>query len=382
MYDVVVVGQGLTGMLTAIWGREQGQRVALVSSGTGKILQSTGVMDVIPGNDGNFADLVQKYQLDSLSRLNVMEAVKEFKQLTIRLGYPYQGDIESSVPIVTGSGHVKWTALYPKTISPIPEVGRVVIVGFQEIVDFQPKYIKGNLQKERPHLTIDTLTIPLGENSLRTMTQLDAARLLDQEEVCRHLIEKIKKGMEEKHIAKPDLFIFPSSLGVGNWKNVLKNLCDGLDAAVTEAPGMPPNAGAVRFHEVLRKEAIKLGVRFYADTTVVGCEIEQNVVQALKIKNSSRTIELAGENYVIAAGGVLGGGLEVTSEGFKDKVLGLEVDEFGEYLHCPRNVFPIGASQGTNVTHYGITGGVYSILSSYEALSIVSESVLGGLRHA
>lgn len=34
MYDVVVVGQGLTGMLTAIWGRKQGQRVALVSSGT------------------------------------------------------------------------------------------------------------------------------------------------------------------------------------------------------------------------------------------------------------------------------------------------------------------------------------------------------------
>lgn len=382
MYDVVVVGQGLSGLLAAIWGREQGQRVALVSSGTGKILQSTGVLDVIPGHGGKFTDLAQKYQLDSLSKLSVMDAVKEFKQLTMRLGYPYQGDTETPVQIVTGSGHVKWTALYPKTIKPIPEMGRVVIVGFQEIVDFQPKYIKGNLQKERPLLTIDTITISLGQNSLRTMTQLDAARLLDQEEICTHLIKNIKKGMEEKRIAKPDIFIFPASLGVENWNQVLKRLCSGLNASVTEAPGMPPNASAIRLHEALEKKAIKLGVRFYADTTVLGCVIEQNIVQVLKIKNSSRSTELVGDTYVIAAGGVLGGGLEATAEGLKDKVLGLEVDESGGYLHCPRNVYPLGASQGTKVTHYGITGGVYSILSSYEVLSIIRESSLGGLQHA
>lgn len=382
MYDVVVIGQGLSGMLSAIWAKEQGYRTALVAAGTGKIVQSTGVIDLIPGSDGGLKEWMELYQLESIQKSQLMDAMEKFKALMNRLGYPYKGDLENLISMVTGSGHIKRTALYPATISPIPERGQVVIVGFHEVTDFQPTYVKGNLQKARPHLWMEAIKVKLGIRSQRTMTQLDAARLLDQKEIRDHCINQIKQLMVEKNMSQPDLFIFPASLGVDNWRETIKHFSFELGGKVTEAPGMPPNATAIRLNDRLKKEAIQLGVRFYADTTVVGSNLDGDEMKSLRIKTANQTTDLSGKQFILATGGVLGGGLEVTSEGIRETALHLEVNDFGELIHTPANLYPVGASRGTRVTHHGIAGGAYSILSSYETICGLQQSVLGGTRSA
>lgn len=368
MYDSVVIGQGLSGLLAAIWAAEQGKKVALVAKGTGKILQSSGVMELYPLKREN-----------KISKGMMEEAVQKFKKLTNELGYPYSGNANKSIPIVTGAGYIKNTNLFPHTVKPIPNEGHIVIVGFHEIMDFQPNYVKGNLQTERPNLKIDTLTVRLEKGSLRTMTQLDGARLLDFPETRKTIIEQIQKKMSEGNIPTPDLFIFPASLGMKNWQAVLTEFKNALSSEVTEAPGMPPNTTAIRLHELLLKEAIKRGIRFYSDTVVIGCELKNQRVTSIIIKNNTRTTELQGTQFIIASGGVLGGGMEVTATGIKDHTLHLEVDAFGRYTQCPVNVYPIGASRGTKETEHGITGGLYSILSSYESFLAIQER---GMKHA
>jgi glycerol-3-phosphate dehydrogenase subunit B len=382
MYDVVVIGQGLSGMLSAIWSKEQGHRTALVSSGAGKIIQSTGVIDLIPGSEAELKGWTEQYHLNSKQKSQLTGAVAQFRALTKRLGYPYKGDAEKLISIVTGSGHIKRTALFPETIHPIPEKGHVTIVGFHEVSDFQPLFVKGNLQKARPHLSIDSFKINLGKKSQRTMTQLDAARLLDQKDVRDYCVQQIKEQMAKNKINQTDLYIFPASLGVENWKEVVQQLSTELGAAVTEAPGMPPNATAVRLYERLKKEAVKMGVRFYADTNVRGCNLDGDEIKSLTIESMNQTRELCGSRYILAAGGILGGGLELTPEGIKETVLGLSVDEFGELIHCPVNLHPVGASKGIKVTHYGITGGMYSILSTHEAACVLQQTSIGGTRSA
>ena len=124
MYDVVVIGQGLSGMLSAIRAKEQGYRTALVAAGTGKIMQSTGVLDLIPGTDRNVKEWKELNRSELFGHLlNSSGALTRFMELTKRLGYPYRGDLENLTPIIMGSGHVKKTAFYPETISPIPERG-------------------------------------------------------------------------------------------------------------------------------------------------------------------------------------------------------------------------------------------------------------------
>jgi len=383
MYDVIVIGQGLSGLLSAIWAKEHGYSTAVVSTGTGKIIQSTGVMDLIPGTAGGLNEWVELYQMSHLQLGQLTGAIEQFKALTKKIGYPYKGEIEKLSSIVTGSGHVKKTALYPETISPLPEKGHIVIVGFEEVVDFQPAYIKGNLQKARPQLTIDVLKIKLGNRSQRTMTQLDAARLLDQKEIRNSWHQQIKRLIVEKNIRERDMFIFPASLGVEDWKETKDQFSFELNAKITEAPGMPPNTTAIRLYECLKKEAVKLGVRFYADTTVTGCIIDGEDIKSLTIQTANRLSNLNGKQFILATGGILGGGLEVTPEGLKETALRLETDEKGVMLHCLSNLYQVGASRGIQVTQNGITGGIFTLLSIHEMIDqLHQQMVIGGTRSA
>ncbi|WP_185806848.1 FAD-binding protein [Bacillus salinus] len=368
MYNLIVIGQGLSGLLAAIWAKEHNQNVALVSSGVGKLMQATGVMEVMPA--------IKDYI--SVFNGNRDNAIEAFKVLTDRLEYPYQGSLHELVPIVTGSGRVKHTNLYPNTIAPIIDKGHVVVVGFQEIIDFQPKYIKENLLKDLPGLVVDTISVSLGHQSQRTMTQLDAARLLDKPDVRQHVLNQIKEKTDDT----TDMYIFPACLGVDMWSTVLADMRKQLHATITEAPGMPPNATAVRLFNVLKKEAVRLGIRFYKNSQVVGHIMENDTLQKITINNVNSQISLKAEKFIIATGGILGGGLEKTVSGIQDTVLGLPINELGQFKQCPDNVYPVGASCGIQVTQYGITGGVFSILSSYESVVSIERARKGELQNA
>ncbi|MFT8391248.1 MAG: FAD-binding protein [Sporolactobacillus sp.] len=47
MYDIAIIGEGLSGLLTALAASEQGWRTALVTKGVGRLVQSSGVRFVI-----------------------------------------------------------------------------------------------------------------------------------------------------------------------------------------------------------------------------------------------------------------------------------------------------------------------------------------------
>lgn len=379
MYDVVVIGQGLSGMLAAIWAREEGKRTALIMSGAGKIMQSTGVLDLIPGADGTLDEWMKLYHIDPGKKTGILQAVEKFKALTRDIGYPYNGDVRKPVPVVTGSGHLKKTVLYPDTVTPVPEHGHAVVVGFQELSDFQPLFISRNLQKERPLLDVDAVRIHLGEDSQRVMTQLDAARLLDHQDVRDSCLRQIRKQLADKGIPQADFFVFPSSLGDAEWSRTLQQFSEGLGASITEAPGMPPNATAIRLNDRLKLKAVRSGVRFYADTTVVGAVIDQNKIRSVRVQMANRAADVSGRQFILATGGILGGGLEVTPDGIRETALHLDTDDDGCPVHPPENLFLTGASGGRHLTRHGIVGGIYSLLSSYESVYSLRKPVAGGM---
>jgi len=382
MYDVVIIGQGLTGMLSAIWAKEEGASVALISQGTGKIIQSTGVMDILPGTEARMNDLLKEYRIKNWNPLLVEGGIERFKVLMSRLGNPYQGTIENPVQIVTGSGFLKSTALYPTAITPIPQKGHIVVIGLREITDFQPTYVAENLTSERPELVIEHFSVSFGQRSLRTMTQLDAARLLEQQEVRNQVISGIKIKMKELSNNNPDLVILPSILGVMNWKTVWEDFKSELGTSITEAVGMPPNATAIRLQEQLRKEMVHLGVRQYADSKVVGSHRLNSRMESVMVRNTNNTIYVKGKSFILATGGILGGGNDQMVNGISETALGLEVNQEGNVINPCENLYLVGAAQGVGVTKYGITGGIFSILSSYE--SVIKNSYrlqVGGEQH-
>lgn len=379
MYDVVVIGQGLTGILSAIYAKKKNLSVALISEGVGKITQSTGVMDLLPGSVSNLEEWKKFFQIEQRDEPIVKEAVQEFLFLTNHIGYPYSGDLQSPISMVTGSGYVKQTYLYPKTISPLPQKGKVVIVGLTELTDFRPEFMKGNLQNYNNQLDIETITVPVEKDTKRVLTQLDVARLLDQKEIRDRFIKNIKSQLTSDHV---DLFVFPASLGIRHWKEVLSDLQEELGAPVTEAPGMPPNATAVRLFDALRKEAIQLGIRFYSNTTVSGANFENEKVESITVHNHNRVTTVKGRSFILATGGLLGGGLETQENIWTEEAMHLPIGEHGECIYIPSNTFVAGATKNQSLTKYGITGGIYSIFSSYLAMNHLLEELVGGMAYA
>ncbi|MFT8317021.1 MAG: FAD-binding protein [Sporolactobacillus sp.] len=382
MYDIIVIGEGLAGLLAAIGAKSHGLSTALVASGTGKLMQATGVMDQFP----NFENFTDHFGSRSDNQaIDISGAMASFKKLTEQLGYPYQGDPDRPVAIVTGSGWVKRTALYPETLVPILDQGHALIVGFNELVDFQPAFVKENLRRERPGLHADAFMISLGHRSQRVMTQLDAAHLLDQEEIRKSCIEQIKKQLTQQQITQPDICIFPSSLGMRHWREIVRQFSRELGCPVTEAPGMPPNATAIRLNDVLCTEAIRLGVRLYVDTTVDGCHVDGKHLRTIRVRNASRIIDLAGREFILATGGVLGGGLSVTASGFRETALHLAMIPNGKLEVPPENLHPAGAARAMSTFSSPVVGGVYTIWSSLDALDKAEKRlrnpVSGGMGH-
>lgn len=377
MYDIVVIGQGLTGLLSAIYAKDSYKSVALVSTGTGKIIQSTGVMDVIPGGKEERGLFIQLHGEQQVNQMK--EALNKFRELMRKLDYPYEGTMYHSSDILTGAGHIKETSLYPQTIYPIPTSGKVVIVGFSELLDFQPRYMMENLKKYRPHLHVEAIQIATGKHSLRTLTQLDIARLMERTEIRQDIIQQIK---EKVVTTNADMYIFPSCLGIEGWREVKEHLEIDLNGMVSETVGMPPNATAIRLYQLLKREATQKGVRFFNNTTTERVDIVDGQVSTLFVNNHTKTIPLHAKSYIVATGGVLGGGLEITHSGYVDRSLGLLVNEYGSFVHTPSNVYPVGASEGMHKTIHGITGGIYSILASYDVINQIQNQKERGIVYA
>ncbi|MFT8872337.1 MAG: FAD-binding protein [Sporolactobacillus sp.] len=376
MYDCAVIGEGLSGLLTAIWLREEGRTVALAASGTGKIVQSSGLFDLIPGSDAGMERWMQLHQLDDAAPGHLEAAVDRFKATAKAAACPYAGDALHAATVISGSGRLKKTGLYPVSVLPVSGAEKITVVGFDGLTDFQPAFVAANLGRDLPHADVKHMSIDLGLQTQRTLTQLDIARQLDDDEALRQRIMTVLS--EKPTSAGADLLVFPSALGVHSWRDLMT----GIGTPMTEAAGLPPNAAAFRLYRGLRQLAVRLGVRFYLDATVFAADDEGGRVTSVRYRSGGREQALAADNFVLATGGVLGGGLEMLAGACRETALGLTVDGFGRPLETPANVWTTGAACGLQETIYGITGGMYNLLSVYRTVGAVMRMKEGSVSHA
>lgn len=359
MFDTVVIGQGLSGLLTAIYAQQNGSKTALVTKGTGKLLQSTGVMDFIPGKQADIRQWVEHLN-HSVNPDFLQEATDKFKTLMTEIGLPYQGSLSENVPLLTGAGYLKWTALHPEAMKPVPAKGTVVIAGFDELTDFVPEYVKANLASERPGLTIHTVKLPNKFSSARPVSQLDIAYRMDDSVQRTQLLKDLNDQIKGVCKEAVDLIVLPSVLGVINHETVLQEAESILKAPVTEAPGLPPNASALRLFQGIRKQAIRSGVRFYENSEVTRFDIQNNRIQGIETCSSGKLHTVKGNSYVSAAG--------------HRSLLAALSDNKVQNISNYRD---IGVFPDEVPLQYGLIGGMYAILDSYQASIQETESLKG-----
>jgi glycerol-3-phosphate dehydrogenase subunit B len=323
--DVLVVGAGLAG-LTAAWQLATRQKkVRLVSKGWGATHWHSGCIDVLgyyPIDEGQpvespgvtLAKLIadqpeHPYALVGVS--GVEEALTAFQTLCAEAGYPLYGSLDKNWLLPSAVGTFRPTCLAPETMiaGDLRRDDPMLIVGIKQLVDFYPNIVAENLMKQGVDATHLMLDLPrLAERNFNTPVIIGS--LMEQADFRADLVQRIKPKLgTAKRVGLPAILGRKPSLVVKN------DLEKQLGVAVFEIPGLPPSLAGVRLHAILLQAIERAGGRVYHGLEGVGIEREGERVTAVLTEAAARSKPHPFERYVVATGGILGGGIVTDHQG-------------------------------------------------------------------
>ena len=176
--------------------------------------------------------------------------------------------------------------------------------------DFYPALIAENLAKQG--FAARATLLPFGLLSdRRDINTIQLATALDDMARAARLAEAVGDVVEPGERVG-----LPAILGLDAHAAVLETLQRTVDAPIFEIPTLPPSVPGVRLFKALRAELERLDVRVEAGMDVIGAEIVLNDddgsprIAWVTSETSARPLRHHAANFVLATGGILGGGFD------------------------------------------------------------------------
>lgn len=322
MYDAIVIGAGLSGLVAAYHLADGGLRVLLIAKGIGRTHIGTGCVDVLSFLNGDpvaspaekldaFLERYPDHPYALVSRTEMAEALEAFKGLCAGRGWPYFGELTRNWMLPTAAGVIRPTCLAPEsmTVGDMAEWRSMLIVGFHPLRDFFPEYAAANLARQTGR-EVRGVYLDLPDLSARPeVTPLELARWFDRPQFLEAVIRAVRP-----HVRDVDRVAFPAALGLsdqGPWRA----LCEELGRPVCEIPTLPPSVPGIRLFEAWRGALLQAGGRVLLGFPVVDAEMEGRVVRSVSVRSAVRPVQYTARFFVLATGGIYGHGLETSPSG-------------------------------------------------------------------
>jgi glycerol-3-phosphate dehydrogenase subunit B len=326
MLDLIVIGAGLTGLMAACTAAQAGLKVKIVSKGLGALHWSAGTIDVL-GYAGAQSPVERPLQAIQalvnaqpqhpyalLDGAGLKDALQAFAALSKDSGLPYwgSGDVNLLLPSPVGAARPTFLAPQAQLTGDLSRPEPMLIVGFRGMRDFFPELIAANLNK-LPNSTLDTrhstfaraAFLPLDLITDRhDSNTVQLASGLDDSARCKGLAAELKKLVQPR-----ERIGLPAILGVAQHAAVMKELQAATGAAVFEIPTLPPSVPGFRLMAALRRKVEALGVRVDVNMEVKGFHAENGRIAWIETDASARPLKHRADKFLLATGGILGGGL-------------------------------------------------------------------------
>ncbi|QGP91053.1 Anaerobic glycerol-3-phosphate dehydrogenase subunit B [Neomoorella glycerini] len=339
--DVLVIGAGFSGLMAAVTAADRNKKVAVIAEGKGNLYAAAGFIDFL-GYYPRLAREPLKKTTRALQELitgepehpyaiagekTIREAFAYFSNLMAAIGYPYYGSWEQNRLLPTAVGAIAPTAMVPRTAKPhLENYPKVLVAGFQEQGDFFPFLVAENLQEQCRQFNLPTEIeakwLELGINiTTKEINSFDVALMLENKEIRERAIAQLKK------VIKPGtLLVIPSVLGVYRWPEVLSSFEETLDCPVMEIPTLPPSVMGFRLAEGLLAYLQRKHVEFYWNCEIKKVDTASGECRGVTaVAVNGREIYFRARNYILATGGVLGGGIKVGVTDAEERVFNLPV---------------------------------------------------------
>ncbi len=331
--DVVVIGNGVAGLMAALVSADEGKKVTLLSYGAGTFPLNSGVIDILGYDEQGKAvnnpseglnQLPENHPYKKIGMAALQQAVEFFKKTVAAEGFVYTGSLNEQKWVVTGVGTLKPTCLLPKSLdaSKCFEAREIVIVGIKGLKDFYVEMVQENLAKElgkdKKYSTVTVDTYMTG----RDLTTRDVARWVESDKGYGELLAQLKG-----QAGAGKVIILPQILGTKGDYTVYNKLSKDLGCSVVETTGMPPSVNGIRLRDVLLNALKKKGIRVIENAKAEKAVVKGNKVVAVEAGGEVRTQNYQASKFILATGGFYSGGITMRDFGeYKEMVFGLPVE--------------------------------------------------------
>jgi anaerobic glycerol-3-phosphate dehydrogenase B subunit len=329
--DVLVIGAGLGGLAAGWQACNAGARTRVIAKGWGSLYWNAGCIDVlgyypleqeepVQSPAQALATLIQREPQHPYARAGldgIVEAIEAFQQLCDRAGYPLPGSLDKNWLLPTALGTFRPTCLAPESMvaGDKSRKGRVLIVGFEHFPDFYPALIAENLSAQGLPSAGLLLDLPL----LRQRTFVTGrvlAWMFEQEEGRASVTEAIRLELAKlKPGQSPERVGFPAVLGLNHPHQVWQDMQERLGVPVFEIPTVPPSIPGIRLNTVLIIAIEQAGGRVFDGMQAVAAQSDEAGVTNLLTEAAARQKSNRAKAYVLATGGILGGGVRAAYQG-------------------------------------------------------------------
>ena len=334
--DVAVIGGGLAGLSCGVALAERGASVFVAAKGMAATHWTHGGLDLAaPSGTRNAREGMARLARDRshpLARLapTLPTALEQQLARLAAAGLPYAGGLDTPfIHVPTAIGTLRPASLLPEAQASLGEPWRgvgLLLVGFERYRDAWPGLATDNL-RGRPWpggpKRIEACDVELpGVADLHNLNALTLARRFD-DPAWRHAALRAIAGAIPAGRWRVGL---PAVLGLVDHRAAFAEATVALGAPPFEIVSVPPSVPGLRLYEALRRRLLAAGGRLQWGFPVVDVERDRDRVVAIHTEGASRTLRIAADAFVLASGGIAGGGIRAAPDGtLAERVFGLPV---------------------------------------------------------
>ena len=294
-FDILVIGEGLSGITAAAAACQQGSRVMLVSKGPGTFVLGTACVD-LNGLDAGASGFGQS---------EVEKAISFFLELTAAAGCAYEGGIEERRLVPTVMGTFAEVSLAPRSLwkGDPRGISKAVIVGIENVFAFDANYVAERLSVHTKDMGLPTsycgVAIRLPQNRHQHwLTPLEIASEVDRHASFRDALIAALKPLARN----ADLLILPGILGLNSTDDDVRELEDVIGCAICELPTVPPSVTGLRLLRRLESHLAAKGAEICTGFSVLKLCMngDQCTGAMLETPGKPRTIRAA--SVILAVG--------------------------------------------------------------------------------
>lgn len=337
-FDTVIIGGGLTGLISGIRLMQKGQKCAIISSGQSALHFFSGSFDLLnnlpdgtPVNNPEASLLELSKQAPNhpyvkMGESKFIELAQKAKSFLTEIGIKTQGSSHKNHYRITPMGMIKPTWLTMSNFA-FFEVGKfpwkkAAIINIEGFLDFNPDFISEAFEKMGVETSIAYFNLPelnLIRKNPSEFRSTNLSFVLDKE-VNQDLLVKI---LSEKSQGC-ELIIFPDCIGFRN-ADLLPGLINRLGKPIYLIPTFPPSLVGVSTQLYLKDYFTKLGGVFMLGDNATHADIEGNQVTNLYTLNHGN-IPISAKNVILSSGSFFSQGLLADIKKVYEPVFDLDTD--------------------------------------------------------